>query len=220
MSANFLLVGVGGQGILVAADLVALAGLELGLDVKKSEIHGIAQRGGSVSSQVRWGQRVYSPLILPGEVDYLLAFERLEALRHLELLRPGAIVLCNDYRLAPASVTAGTEVYPTAAQEQEAYAGIRRHYLPALRIAQELGSAQVSNVVLLGALSTFMEVPEQVWQRAIALRVPERLVALNQQAFAVGRAYLALNQESASGQPLVMTAGALSPTPQAVAGTS
>jgi len=187
---NFVLAGVGGQGILLAADLVALVGLEMGLDVKKSEIHGMAQRGGSVSSQVRWGQRVHSPLIIPGEVDYLLAFERLEALRYADLLRPGGVILINDYRISPVSVTSGADVYPTPADEERAYAGIAHHYIPAMAIAQELGNARANNVVLLGALSALLDVPEQVWFGAIAARVPERFVALNQKAFAAGHAFL------------------------------
>jgi indolepyruvate ferredoxin oxidoreductase beta subunit len=190
MSANFVLAGVGGQGILLAADLVALAGLEMGLDVNKSEIHGMAQRGGSVSSQVRWGERVYSPIIVPGEVDYLLAFERLEALRYVNALRPGGTVLINDYRIAPVSVTSGTDVYPTPEEEERAYGGITHYYIPAMSIAQELGNARANNVVLLGALSALLDVPEKVWLDAIASRVPERFVALNQKAWAAGRAFL------------------------------
>jgi indolepyruvate ferredoxin oxidoreductase, beta subunit len=197
MSTNFVLAGVGGQGILLAADLVALAGLEMGLDVKKSEIHGMAQRGGSVSSQVRWGQRVYSPLILPGEVDYLLVFERLEALRYPDTLRPGGTILINDYRIPPISVTLSTDVYPTVSDEEKAYTGIRHHYIPAIRIAQELGNIKVNNVVLLGALSALLDVPEKVWQDVIASRVPERFVALNQRAWAAGRACLERDRGSA-----------------------
>jgi len=195
MSTNFVLAGVGGQGILLAADLVALAGLEMGLDVKKSEIHGMAQRGGSVSSQVRWGERVYSPLIVPGEVDYLLVFERLEALRYVDALRPGGKMLINDYRIAPVSVTSGTDLYPSAVDEEKAYADIEHYYIPAMDIAQKIGNARANNVVLLGALSALLDVPEKVWLDAIALRVPERFVALNQKAFAVGRAFLARDKD-------------------------
>ncbi len=189
-STNFVLAGVGGQGILLAADLVALAGLEMGLDVKKSEIHGMAQRGGSVSSQVRWGERVHSPLIVPGEVDYLLSFERLEALRYADTLRPGGTILINDYRISPVSVTSGTDVYPALADEERAYTGIAHHYIPAMAIAQELGNPRVNNVVLLGALAALLDIPENVWFNVIASRVPERFVALNQKAFAAGQAFL------------------------------
>lgn len=196
MKTNFMFAGVGGQGILVAAELVALVGLALGLDVKESEIHGVAQRGGSVNSEVRWGAPVYSPLILPGEVDFLLAFERLEALRYLHLLRPKGVVLCNDYIIPPITAAVGTDRHPlpTRAEEAAAYVGIGHYVVPAMRLAQELGNPRVSNVVLLGALSALMDVPEQVWQHAIALRVPESLAPLNQKALAAGRAYLLAEQ--------------------------
>lgn len=204
MSTNFLLAGVGGQGVLVAADVVALMGLELGLDVKKSEVHGIAQRGGSVSSQVRWGRLVQSPLIRAGEVDYLIAFERLEALRYVDMLRPRAIALCSDYC---ASIVSGGRRYPTATDELEAYAGTLRYDIPVTRIARELRSTRVSNSILLGALSACMEAPEDVWRRVIALRVPAPLVALNQEAFAAGRAALALSSRTADTQLLVVASG-------------
>jgi len=121
-SRNFLLVGVGGQGTLLAADVVALVGMESGYDVKKSEVHGMAQRGGSVTSHVRWGERVYSPLIAPGEVDYFVAFERLEALRYVEMMRPRGVLLINDYRISPVTVSSGDSVYPTQGDEDAAYA--------------------------------------------------------------------------------------------------
>ena len=192
---NLLLCGVGGQGILLAADVVALVGVELGYDVKKSEIHGMAQRGGSVTSHVRWAQRVYSPLSPPGEVDYVIAFERLEALRHAALLRPGGTLLVNDYRITPGSVTLGQDDYPSAQQEAEIY-GERVHvlYLPAMTLAQQLGQVRVNNIVMLGALSAHLATPEETWRRVIANRVPARFVELNERAFAVGRAH-------ALGQP-------------------
>ncbi|NLG27423.1 MAG: indolepyruvate oxidoreductase subunit beta [Chloroflexi bacterium] len=192
---NLLLCGVGGQGILLAADVVALVGVELGYDVKKSEIHGMAQRGGSVTSHVRWAQRVYSPLSAPGEVDYVVAFERLEALRYAALLRPGGTLLVNDYRITPGSVTAGQDDYPSAQQEAETY-GERVHvlYLPAMALAQQLGQVRVNNIVMLGALSAHLATPEEVWRRVIASRVPARFVELNERAFAAGRAH-------ALGQP-------------------
>ncbi len=189
---NLLLAGVGGQGILLAADVIALVGLESGLDVKKSEVHGMAQRGGSVTSHVRWGESVASPLITPGEVDYFLAFERLEALRYADQLRPGGTLLINDYRIVPVSVSAGNEVYPSAEDEERAYSGIigRRVYVPAMSLAQELGQARVNNVVMLGALSALLDVPESTWLTVISGRVPERYVALNKRAFSAGRAYI------------------------------
>lgn len=189
---NFLLAGVGGQGTLLAADLVALAGLQAGYDVKKSEVHGMAQRGGSVTSHVRWGERVYSPLIPAGEVDYLLAFERLEALRYADQVRPGGTLLINDQRITPITVTSGNSTYPGEEDEERAYAGttLRCYYVPALSIAEQLGQARVNNVVLLGALSALLELPEELWQQVIAERVPAHTLALNKAAFAAGRALL------------------------------
>jgi len=197
---NFLLVGVGGQGILLAADVIALVGLESGLDVKKSEVHGMAQRGGSVNSHVRWGERVFSPLIAPGEVDYLIALERLEALRYADQLRPNGVLLINDYRIMPVSVTSGSDIYPSADDEDRAYSGIieRRLYVPAMSIARELGQTRVNNMVMLGALSSFLDVSKDIWLEVISRRVPERYIELNQRAFLAGRAYCVAHLQEAS----------------------
>lgn len=186
---NFLLVGVGGQGTLLAADIVALVGLEQGYDVKKSEVHGMAQRGGSVISHVRWGERVRSALITPGAADFFVAFERLEALRFANMLRPDGALLINDYRISPVLVTSGLGSYPTQAEEDKAYAdaGARRYYLPAIDLAKGLGNARVNNVVMLGALSVLVDVPEETWVGVIADRVPARFVEINERAFAEGR---------------------------------
>ncbi len=186
---NFLLAGVGGQGTLLAADIVALVGVALGHDVKKSEVHGMAQRGGSVTSHVRWAEKVYSPLSAPGEVDYLIAFERLEALRYANMLRPGGVALVNDYRIAPGSVTSGGDTYPSEADEASVYAAnLRALHVPAQALAQALGQVRVNNVLMLGVLSVFLDAPESVWREVIASRVPARYVALNDRAFSAGRA--------------------------------
>lgn len=190
---NFLLAGVGGQGILLASDLLGLVGVEMGFDVKRSEIHGMAQRGGSVSSHVRWGEVVWSPLISPGEVDYLIGFERLEALRCAQLLRPGGTILIGDHRIPPVSVSSGSQVYPSQAQEEAAYAGANQRpvYVPSVDRAREIGQVRVHNVVMLGALSAFLDVPDQVWLEVISRRVPECYKELNREAFFAGRAYVA-----------------------------
>jgi indolepyruvate ferredoxin oxidoreductase, beta subunit len=189
---NILLVGVGGQGTLLAADVVALVGMEIGLDVKKSEVHGMAQRGGSVTSHVRWGERVHSPLIPIGEVDYFIAFERLEALRYVDTLSPEAVALVNDYRISPVGVSSGDGVYPSQEDQDAIYGPFieRVHYVPAIDLAQELGNPRVNNVVMLGALSALLDVPEDVWLNVIHERVPERYIALNERAFAVGREHM------------------------------
>ncbi|MBM3187160.1 MAG: hypothetical protein FJZ90_00370 [Chloroflexi bacterium] len=189
LTRSFLLAGVGGQGTLLASDVVALVGVELGCDVKKSEVHGMAQRGGSVTSHVRWGEHVYSPLITPGGADFMIGFERLEALRHASMLSVGGRALINDYRVIPVSVTTGAGTYPTEEDEARAYAALKSPptYVPAIEIASAVGSARVNNVVMLGALSAFLDVPEEVWLRVISRRVPERFISINQRAFSSGR---------------------------------
>lgn len=189
---NFLLAGVGGQGTLLAADVVSLVGMAQGYDVKKSEVHGMAQRGGSVTSHVRWGERVYSPLITPGEVDFFVAFERLEGLRYASLLRPTGALLINDYRIAPVSVSSGNARYPSADDEERTYEGAiaRRYLVPAMTLAGDLGNARVNNVVMLGALAALVDAPAESWESVIARRVPARFVEINRQAFAAGRDFL------------------------------
>jgi len=192
LTLNFLFAGVGGQGTLLAADVVALLGMAVGCDVKKSEVHGMAQRGGSVMSHVRWGESVHSPLIMPGEVDYLIAFERLEALRYVDMLCPEGVVLVNDYRITPVSVSSGGGRYPTEEEEAAAYGDRFQStvYVPATEVGQEIGNARVNNILMLGALSCFLEVRVEAWLEAISRRVPERYVALNKEAFARGRAFM------------------------------
>ena len=191
-SYDFLLAGVGGQGILLAADVVAMVGLAQGYDVKKSEVHGMAQRGGSVTSHVRWGERVFAPLITPGEADFLLAFERLEGLRYAEYLRSTGTLVENDYCIAPISVSSGSGCYPTPQQEDQTYGSAiqGRVVVPAMTLAQELGNVRANNVVLLGALAALLDIPANVWTEIIAERVPARFVALNRQAFEKGRAFV------------------------------
>lgn len=186
---NFLLTGVGGQGTLLASDVLAEVGLRAGYDAKKSEVHGMAQRGGSVVSHVRWGDKVYSPLIGRGEVDFLLAFEKLEAMRYIEFLRPGALAIINEQRIVPISVSSGGDEYPDDVRLKEVLRAVTEnfHFVPATNLAAELGNARASNVVLLGALSAFLDVPLELWLEVIAGRVPERFIALNQRAFKEGR---------------------------------
>lgn len=187
---DFLLAGVGGQGIILASDVLAAVGLQMGYDVKKSEVHGMAQRGGSVTSHVRWDAKVYSPLIGPGEADIFLAFEKLEALRHIEMLCPGGIVLVNDYVISPLSVSSGNDRYPSDEHIKAMLAVVTPHYylVPAMDLAESLGNARVNNVVLLGALSHFLsDVPVETWLEAVREQVPVKFVDLNQRAFLVGR---------------------------------
>jgi len=187
---NFLLVGVGGQGILTASDILAEAGLRAGYDVKKSEVHGMSQRGGVVSSHVRFGPRVYSPLIGQGEADFLLSFELLEALRWAHYLRPSGIALVNAQRVLPLAVTSGGAHYPTEEEVRRELAGRARQtfLIDSVRVGQELGNPRVANTVLVGALASFLPIPPALWEEVIQERIPPRYAALNRQAFRYGLA--------------------------------
>lgn len=187
---DFVLVGVGGQGTILASDVLAAVGLHAGYDVKKSEVHGMAQRGGSVVSLVRWADHVHSPLIGNGQADYLLAFEKLEVLRYTEMLRPGGIALINDYAIAPLSVSSGQDQYPSDEQLLAVVRQVTPHaYLvPAAARADALGNAKVNNVVLMGALSQLVaDIPPAVWVQSIRERVPSRFADLNERAFMAGQ---------------------------------
>lgn len=185
---NILLVGVGGQGILLASEILAETFMLAGFDVKKSEIHGMSQRGGSVVSHVRFGREVFSPTVPEGEGDLLFGFELLEAYRALSLLRPGAKVVVNDYRIAPPSVLLGQAAYP------DDLAGKIRERFPdfllvdGLHLAQQAGDARAANTVLLGAVSKRLAIDETVWLQALEKMVPKKVLELNRTAFAMGRA--------------------------------
>ena len=194
---NFLLAGVGGQGTILASDVLVNVGLASGFQAKQAEVHGMSQRGGSVTSFVRWGKVVYSPLVGAGEVDVLLAFEKVEALRCLRQLRPGALALVNMEAIAPLTVTSGDAVYP---DDQRLYAAIsqvtdRAAYICGAELAAQVGNPRTANVVLLGALSAMMErqgadtvqVPVVTWLSVIIERVPAKYAELNQRAFEAGR---------------------------------
>jgi len=182
---NFLFVGVGGQGILTASDIVAEVGLEAGYDAKKSEVHGFSQRGGMVESHVRWGEQVAAPLAEQGTIDYLIATELLEAARWIEWLRPGGSVLINYQRIPPLSVTVGDAVYPPA---EDILAAVRAHtdrvaVVEGLAMAERLGNSRLANTVLLGALSRWLDVSPETWLAVIERRVPPKYAELNRQAF-------------------------------------
>jgi indolepyruvate ferredoxin oxidoreductase beta subunit len=189
-SYNYLLAGVGGQGTLLASNVLAEVGLVAGFDVKKSEVHGMAQRGGSVNTHIRWDARqVYSPLIGLAEADILLAFELAEALRYAGYLKAGGGAIVNQHFIKPITVTSGGARYPTEAELLRTFGRItdRLHIVPGTAIAQDLGNARVANVVLLGALSTLLDVPKALWLQAIQFHVPPKFLELNFEAFEVGR---------------------------------
>ncbi len=187
---NFLIAGVGGQGALLVSNVLADVGVRAGYDVKKSEVHGMAQRGGDVTTTVRWGDKVYSPLIGPGEADYLLSLEKLEALRYVGMLRPGGTAIVGDQGIPPLSVSSGNDVYPDDEEIRRVLGQVTDdyHLIPSVRLAEELGNARVHNVVLLGAFSTFLDdVPPDVWLQSVEAQVPPKFLELNRRAFQVGR---------------------------------
>ncbi|MCE5257947.1 MAG: indolepyruvate oxidoreductase subunit beta, partial [Chloroflexi bacterium] len=165
-------------------------GVRMGYDVKKSEIHGMAQRGGSVSSQVRWGSRIYSPVFVPGEADYLVALERLEALRYAHWLRSAGRALISDYRINPVSVTAGQDKYPDEAAQIAALRSARHALIPAMQLAEQAGQSRTNNVVMLGALAATLRIETSVWQQALEECIPGRYLAVNQAAFTAGCTFM------------------------------
>lgn len=190
---DILMAGVGGQGTILASNILAEVGLKLGYDVKKSEVHGMAQRGGTVESHVRWGGNVYAPLVEQGHADYLLGFEMLEAARWPIYLQEGTVVVVNRYRIPPLSVNLGRENYPSE-QEVESLlnaAGGRVVWVDGTDIARKLGNPAAAGVVLLGALSNILGGKEETWLEVIRDLVPEKFLDLNEKAFHAGRAYSA-----------------------------
>ena len=183
---NVSLVGVGGQGILLTSDVLALAAMQAGLDVKKSEIHGMSQRGGSVTSQVRFGARVHSPIIPDGQSDVLVSFERTEALRFAHLAKPGAKILVNDMDRIPVTVSSGLQApVENLDRRLAAYPGLT--LIDANPLAIKAGNLRAANIVLLGALSAFVPFDEEHWQSALRERIPAKLLDVNLRAFVAGR---------------------------------
>jgi indolepyruvate ferredoxin oxidoreductase beta subunit len=182
---NVLIAGVGGQGVILVSELVALAALADGKDVKQGEFHGVAQRGGAVFSHVRFGDRVHSPMARRGEVDYLLALEKLEALRYAHFVKPGGTVIVNDHKVEPIRM-ADERPYPDEAIDFLAKKGFKVVVVGATQRAIDLGNYRAANVIVLGALAPHLDIPLQVWQRTLEERIPEKLLALNREAFDAG----------------------------------
>jgi len=184
---NILLVGVGGQGTLLASEILSEAFMLAGFDVKKSEIHGMSQRGGSVVSHVRYGREVFSPVVPEGEGDILFGFELMETYRYLPLLRRGATVVANNYRIPSPSILLGQEIYPEGLEEK-----IRELFpdfmlVDGLKLATEAGNPRAANTVLLGAVSQRVDIAEKFWLEAIEKMVPKKALEINLQAFRMGR---------------------------------
>ncbi|WP_449241642.1 indolepyruvate oxidoreductase subunit beta [Desulfoscipio gibsoniae] len=185
-SVDVLMVGVGGQGTILASKVLAAAARAAGYDIKVSEIHGMAQRGGSVVTQVRLGEKVYSPLISEGEADVILAFEELEALRWLAYLKPGGTLIINNQQIYPVPVLAGAAEYPQNIIDQIRARGVKVQVLQALDQAIACGNGKAANVVLLGALAQKLPIEEKIWRDALAATVPSRFLEVNNAAFGAG----------------------------------
>jgi indolepyruvate ferredoxin oxidoreductase beta subunit len=183
---SILFAGVGGQGILRASDIMCIAMMEAGFDVKKSEVHGMAQRGGCVTSHVRYGTKVYSPLAESGSIETLVSFEKMEALRYLKFLSKDASIILNTEEIYPPAVNRGDSEYPN-----DVIDFLRNHYpkviaLNAAKLAQKAGNIRAANVVLLGAVSNLMNIEKSVWEGVIKKSFPQKLVKLNLDAFQMG----------------------------------
>ncbi len=186
---NIFLSGVGGQGTILASNILGEVFLKAGYDVKKAEVHGMAQRGGDVTTHFRFGDKVYSPLIKYGEVDFLLSFELLEAIRYINWVKPKGRVLINNQKIMPPSVSLGQADYPD--DIAETFTGIFGddcRMIEGQEIARKLGNIQAANVVMIGAFSDyFPDVDENLWEGAIKCLLPEKLHELNLKAFNAGR---------------------------------
>ena len=187
MTKNIMIVGVGGQGTLLASRILGNVAIEEGYDVKVSEVHGMSQRGGSVVTYVKYGESVSAPIIDNGEADVILAFERLEAMRALPFLKEGGTIIVNDRAIDPMPVITGAAEYPDGIIDDLKKAA-NVISVDALELAKEAGSIKAVNVVLLGILSNSFDFPEEKWIEALEASVPEKFLELNKKAFALGRA--------------------------------
>ena len=185
---NIMIVGVGGQGTRLASKMLGYVLLQQGYDVKVSEVHGMSQRGGSVVTYVRYGKKVYSPVIDKGEADVIISFEKLEAARWLEFLKKDGTIITNTQEVEPMPVITGAAAYPENLIEKMQAAGAKVDAKDFLSIAQEAGSAKAVNIALMGRLSTyFPEISDEQWQDAIEKIVPPKFLDLNRKAFEAGR---------------------------------
>ena len=184
---NVMIVGVGGQGSLLASKLLGKLLLTKGYDIKVSEVHGMSQRGGSVVTYVRFGDKVYSPVIDKGEADYIVSFELLEAARWTEYLKPGGKLITNTQKINPMPVIIGAAEYPEALEEKMRAAGIDLDAIDALTLAEQAGSSKAVNLVLMGRLSRYFDISAQEWLAAIEQSVPPKFLEMNKTAFTLGR---------------------------------
>jgi indolepyruvate ferredoxin oxidoreductase beta subunit len=186
-SKSIMIVGVGGQGTLLASRILGNVITAAGADVKVSEVHGMSQRGGSVVTYVRYGDEVFSPVIEKGEADIIIAFEQLEAARYVSYLKKGGKIITSTQKIDPMPVISGNAVYPDGIVDNLREKGIDVTAVDALTLAETAGSAKASNVVLMGVLSKLMDFPEEAFIKAVTECVPPKFLELNKTAFALGR---------------------------------
>jgi indolepyruvate ferredoxin oxidoreductase beta subunit len=186
MTHNLLFAGVGGQGVVLASEVLARVAASEGFDVKQGEVHGAAQRGGAVVSHIRFGARVYSPLNLRGRVDLLVAFEKLEAVRWAHYLKPDGILIINDHRIEPTYINTAIK-YPENATAFLQSKSFRVIELNATQAARELGNERVSSLFILGAVSKFIPLQETSWHQVLGERIPAKLLDINRRAFVAGQ---------------------------------
>ena len=184
---NIMIVGVGGQGTLLASKLLGRLLLKKGYDVKVSEVHGMSQRGGSVVTYVRYGEKVYSPVVDKGEADFIISFEMLEAARWVEYLRKGGTIVTNTQEINPMPVIIGAAEYPQNLAEKIAEKGINIEAFDALSLAEEAGTSKAVNLVLLGRISKYFDFTDEEWMDAIEKSVPAKFLELNKKAFSLGK---------------------------------
>lgn len=188
MTKNIMIVGVGGQGTLLASKMLGYVLLKQGYDVKVSEVHGMSQRGGSVVTYVRYGEKVYSPVIDKGEADVIISFEQLEAARWVEFLKKDGIIITNTQKMEPMPVITGAAEYPEGLIEKLTAAGAKVDAKDFLALAEAAGSSKAVNIALMGRFSTyFPDITDEQWQDAIEKNVPAKFLELNRKAFELGR---------------------------------
>ncbi len=185
---NVLMVGVGGQGVILASDAMAEIGMNAGYDVKKTDSLGMAQRGGSVVSNVRWGQKVFSPMIKKGEVDFLVSFEQVETARWATYLKPGGVAIVADVVVIPISAMSGVVPYPSWDEIKSVLQPQTDQiiFVPAIKIGQEVNNPKALNIVMMGALSTFLDLGDEAWLADIRRKVPPKFLDSSIQAFHKG----------------------------------
>ncbi|MCL4476920.1 MAG: indolepyruvate oxidoreductase subunit beta [Nitrospirae bacterium] len=199
-TANILLCGVGGQGILLASEIISSALMNAGYDVKQSEVHGMAQRGGSVISHIRFGKKVYSPLIEPGSADIVVSFEMLEALRYLPYMNKKTRVIVNTQKILPAPVATGIDTYPQDILDRLRQRGLAVFPVDAFETAKSMGETRAVNMILVGALSAFLSLDEKVFLQVITGRIPEKIRKVNTEAFIKGRETVSALQKKKTKQ--------------------